>query len=47
MAGQNMGRDAGNSFLSGFSGCLGVGFAVIVVCLLVLAGCAALAHGVH
>lgn len=27
----NLGRDAGRSFISGFTGCLGVGFAVIVV----------------
>jgi hypothetical protein len=39
---------AGNAFLQGFAGCLGVGVAVAVVLVLIVVGCAAMAqHGGH
>jgi hypothetical protein len=45
---ENMGRQAASSALSGFSGCLGVGLAIIFAALLFLGGCALLvAHSGH
>jgi hypothetical protein len=35
---------AGNAFLQGFAGCLGIGAAVAVALLVLLVGCSALAH---
>lgn len=39
-----MGRDAGRSFLQGFSGCLGVGLAIIAVLFVLLVVIAAAGH---
>ncbi len=38
------GKQAGRAFLSGFSGCLGVGLAVMLVMVLFLVSCSILAH---
>jgi hypothetical protein len=39
---------AGNAFLQGFAGCLGIGLALAVVMILLVVGCAVLAaHGQH
>ena len=38
------GQQAGRAFLSGFSGCLGVGLAIVFVCLLLLVGCSLMLH---
>lgn len=40
----NMGRDAGKAFLSGFSGCLGVGLAIIAVIAFLLLAVAMCGH---
>lgn len=35
---------AGNAFLQGFAGCLGIGMALLVALVVLVAGCSALAH---
>jgi hypothetical protein len=41
---EDPGRQAERAFLSGFSGCLGVGLAVALASGLLLAGCSLLVH---
>lgn len=41
------GRDAGRGFLGGFSGCLGVGLAVLLVIIVGLFLAVACAHSIH
>jgi len=43
----DIGRDATRGFLAGFSGCLGVAFAILLTFVLFIVGCSVLASFHH